>query len=495
MDVRADEEVSAENLYKLSLSVFGRTYIPAHQDTFVLMAPSTFSQVTDLTPKPGGRPLSNPHAITVAKTVVVLTTVLLSVIFVAQPEETLLANLPEEVDAEPPGDNNPKPGDNTTMPGDNSTDPGDNSTDPGDNSTNPGDNSTDPGDSSTDPGDNSTDPGDNSTDPGDNSTDPGDNSTDPGDNSTDPGDNSTDPGDNSTDPGDNSTDPGDNSTDPGDNSTDPGDNSTDPGDNSTEPNPFWPSKGKVLVHGIGSFKFDPNKVVTVRPDIFRENHFSLFDILVHLDERGDITMEYHFDESMNTHVIDSINGQKNWWYMAYYHGGWPETNAFRMDHYPYKDKMVIEIQKDEPNRIKQVFREWREEVARLEENGGKVIIPRVTILGRAETLTFRDVEVTAHNLRNDTFQDGVITAIDVILSLYDQGKIRSYKLTWYEQIGFSEIFNYWVDGINDDIAYGTCGFVYEEGSESIRWGNHIHIPSDYRVLNSPEYELWFWICL
>ena len=104
------------------------------------------------------------------------------------------------------------------------------------------------------------------------------------------------------------------------------------------------------------------------------------------------------------------------------------------------------------------------------------------------------MEVTAHNLRNDTFRDGVITAIDVILSLSDQGKI-THKLTWYEQIGQAEILNYFVDGIDSDIAYGTCGFVYEEGSEKLRYGNHIHIPSDYRVLNSPEYEEWFWICL
>lgn len=75
-----------------------------------------------------------------------------------------------------------------------------------------------------------------------------------------------------------------------------------------------------------------------------------------------------------------------------------------------------------------------------------------------------------------------------------QGEI-THKLTWYEKIGQADILNYFVDGINNDIAYGTCGFVYEAGSEKLRFGNHIHIPSDYRVLNSPEYEEWFWICL
>ena len=51
--------------------------------------------------------------------------------------------------------------------------------------------------------------------------------------------------------------------------------------------------------------------------------------------------------------------------------------------------------------------------------------------------------------------------------------------------------------INDDKSQGRCGFVYEEGSNEFRRfdGNHIHIPSDYRILNSPEYMEWFWICI
>jgi len=257
---------------------------------------------------------------------------------------------------------------------------------------------------------------------------------------------------------------------------------------------FWPSEGKITIGNLGSWNFDPNDVVTVRPDIFAENHFSLFDILVHLDDLGEIELEYHFDASKNTHVIDKINGMGNWWYWAYYNGGWQETNNFRMDHYPYKDKMTINVFREDPSRIDRIHQYFRDEVKRLEANDGKVIVPKVVLRLRSRTLTFTDVEVTAHNLRNDTFQEGVITAIDVILSLTDQGKITS-KLTWYEKIGQAEILNYFVDGINSDIAYGTCGFVYEEGSEKLRFGNHIHIPSDYRVLNSPDYEEWFWICL
>lgn len=33
-------------------------------------------------------------------------------------------------------------------------------------------------------------------------------------------------------------------------------------------------------------------------------------------------MVHHFAEEMNTYVIESLEGQKNWWYDAYYDGGW-----------------------------------------------------------------------------------------------------------------------------------------------------------------------------
>jgi hypothetical protein len=54
-----------------------------------------------------------------------------------------------------------------------------------------------------------------------------------------------------------------------------------------------------------------------------------------------------------------------------------------------------------------------------------------------------------------------------------------------------------VEQINDSRSVGGCGFVYESGPEQFSGfsGTHIHIPSDARVIRSPEYALWFWICL
>ena len=89
------------------------------------------------------------------------------------------------------------------------------------------------------------------------------------------------------------------------------------------------------------------------------------------------------------------------------------------------------------------------------------------------------------------------TAIDVILSLGDEGAIN-FGLRWYESIGTAGIVkNYWVESIDGDRAFRRCGFVYEAGASIYQGfiGNHIHLPSDTRILNSPEYVALFWICI
>jgi hypothetical protein len=258
---------------------------------------------------------------------------------------------------------------------------------------------------------------------------------------------------------------------------------------------FGPSNA-IMIEGIGSFDYDPAAIETIRPDIFQDGHFSIFDVLVYLDNRSKINLEYHFDNSMNTHIIDKINGKSNWWYEAYFDQGWPEDNVYRMDHYPHKNNMYISFFREDKSKIEKIYGIFKEEITRIQLNGGKVIIPRVIIQGTDDRLIFDNVEVTAHNLRDDFLQNGTITAIDVIMSLGDAGKL-DYKLQWYDEIGLATVKNYWVEKINDDKAHDRCGFVYEEGSYEFHGfsGNHIHIPSDIRVINSPEYEEWFWICI
>ena len=256
--------------------------------------------------------------------------------------------------------------------------------------------------------------------------------------------------------------------------------------------------GSIDIAGIGSYEFDATEVQTVRPDIFQESHFSLFDILVYLSEQGEIDLEYHFDEQMDTHVIDSLDGQSGWWYEAYYSAGWYENNAFRMDKYPYKDNMQIRLFQERQGRIDDIYQSFREETERLEQNDGRVVVPAVTIQGPDTTWRFEDVVVEAHGVRDDVLQPDVITALDILLSLGEQGELLNIELTWYEEIaGADPVDSYWVSAIEDAQSAGGCGFVYEVGARQFAGfrGAHIHIPTDVRALVSPEYALWFWICL
>jgi hypothetical protein len=115
-------------------------------------------------------------------------------------------------------------------------------------------------------------------------------------------------------------------------------------------------------------------------------------------------------------------------------------------------------------------------VERLEKNGGNVVLPAVYIRGIYDSWQFENVTVAPHDLRSDVFQYGVATAIDVVLSLGDQGKLN-YTLQWYENIGGARIVkSFWVKSINGDKSEVRCGFIHEEGRllGLELGGNHVH---------------------
>jgi hypothetical protein len=255
--------------------------------------------------------------------------------------------------------------------------------------------------------------------------------------------------------------------------------------------------GTMVIEGVGSFRYRSADIRTMRTDIFRERYFSVFDILVHLNRTRQIDLVYHFDDSLDTYVIDSLNGMQGWWYIAFYDGGWAENNVQRMDQYPVKDRMVIRIIRMDLQRVASIHDVFHREVGRLDANNRTVIIPLVTIRGERFTMTRENVLVTPHNLRQDIFQPDVVTAVDVLMSLADQ-KAFTYSLAWYDSVGSADIYrSFVVERIGTDRLEGRCGFVYETGDRVFygSGGNHIHIPPDTRIIVSPEYSEWFWICL
>ena len=257
-------------------------------------------------------------------------------------------------------------------------------------------------------------------------------------------------------------------------------------------------EGTVRIDGLDTFAFQADQVETVRPDIFQPGHFSVYDAVVHLAEAGHVDLDAHFDAAMDTHVIDAINGEGPWWYQAYYANGWSETNAFRMDMFPYKDNMTIRLGDISPGDREAIFETFRAEMARLEAHGGVQVLPRLVIRTSAREHVFEDVTVEPHDLRTDVLQPGLVTGLDALISVWEAGLLPELKLTWYEAIGRADpVDSYWVEQVDEAVASGGCGLVYETGDRAFSGfrGSHIHLPADVRVTRSPEYALWFWICL
>jgi len=264
---------------------------------------------------------------------------------------------------------------------------------------------------------------------------------------------------------------------------------------------------EVEIRGSGILSVDPSAVKTLRPDVFRPGHLSVFDLVARLAEQGTIQATYRLDPAMNTHVIESLNGRVGWWYDAHYPGGKFERTTIRMDHYPVKDGMKILLYLEQPDRLAAIYTNFRDEVARLATNGGLVVVPEVVIRGPRGTLTFRDVPVTAHDARGDVFQPGVIAALDVLLSLGELGNLSGLRLTWRTRMGeTAPVESYYLDliaGANFSTeAVSPCAFVYDVGAEGLtefkpphgHMAAQIHLSLDLHVLVSPEHVKWAWVC-
>ena len=257
--------------------------------------------------------------------------------------------------------------------------------------------------------------------------------------------------------------------------------------------------GVISIEGrVKERPINPMGVRTLRPDVFRPGQFGVFDALVHTCETAGIPLQYHFDEALHTHVIDSLDGERHWWYAARYHGG-PrlEEPAHRMDTHAYKDWMAISLYHVPEARLRELTAAHGGEVRRLANNGGAVIVPEVTLRTPEQDLRFTNVEVTVHGLRRDILWDGVLTAADIVLSLADQGGL-SAELEWGEMVGQVLQQGYTFTHLNDELLEDRTGFTYEVGERRFkgrqpRFGNNlIHMTADVRVILSPEYMHWAW---
>ncbi|MHA1472279.1 MAG: hypothetical protein ACTSQW_04185 [Promethearchaeota archaeon] len=235
--------------------------------------------------------------------------------------------------------------------------------------------------------------------------------------------------------------------------------------------------------------YNPEEVETNRLDLYQNGSFSVFDVLLHLDSKGEIDLDYHFNASMNTYVIDNLNGVANWWYNTYYSGGNFEKNVVRMDHFTWKPGTQIRLYHESESYINNAYSLFKEEVDRFATNNNSIIIPIINITGKSFSEVFYNLTVFPHNLRNETFQQDIILAIDVIMTLGDLGYI-TYELTYHETFrSAGYVHSYFVSKINADETEGRCGFLFDINDLFI-W-----VSADERILTSPESLNFYWDCV
>jgi len=161
--------------------------------------------------------------------------------------------------------------------------------------------------------------------------------------------------------------------------------------------------------------------------------------------------------------------------------------------------MSILLYLEDPARLEAIHQHFREEVARRAENDGAVIIPTVTLLSSTAIVEFNNVAVTAHDSRSDVFQAGVITMLDVLLSLGEQGALTELGLDWREEDGDIPVVDgYYVVSVQAEgfapETTGSCVLTHQIYGETIaeflsphtHTMSHIHLTADLEVLVAPE---------
>ncbi|USD36116.1 hypothetical protein [Ferrimonas sp. SCSIO 43195] len=234
---------------------------------------------------------------------------------------------------------------------------------------------------------------------------------------------------------------------------------------------------------------------SARPDIFVDGHYGIFDALRYLavtradlrldsvsgpEATGRDTFDFvlswdrnHdgvFDERDND-LYSNFQGQ-HWHSRIRFDGGELITLNGTLDgvgpqgegHYERLDQMwiqpgmTIRFQPFSPEMTKR--RHWvqQREMTRLAQSGGKVVLPRLMVMKSETTppIVIDNLEVTAHNMRPDIFQPGVITKMDIFLSAADQGLDVAFN--YWPSLSTGAPVNHFglfrVDGLASEVARG-----------------------------------------
>lgn len=221
-------------------------------------------------------------------------------------------------------------------------------------------------------------------------------------------------------------------------------------------------------------------VDSISKEYLREGFYSVLDALLYVSDISDVIdiQVGDFDESIGTYKVttsfdangdgvfsiagDGKDNYKNqdWYFRFLYHQGdfakeaaTPAYEAayLRAEQFVLRDGINIRFEKFDPEVTKRRQYLQKKEVDRLDENNGKIIISEVKVNyddGRGLVTIANNVEVKPYNLRPDLFNDNVVTAADVLMTL-DQELGQDISFTFWPEISTStKVNSYAVTSVN-----------------------------------------------
>lgn len=221
---------------------------------------------------------------------------------------------------------------------------------------------------------------------------------------------------------------------------------------------------------------------TARPDIFTEGNYSVFDILRYVvATRDDLRFEkvikpensnydtYEFviswDENQDGNFENDgeYSNSPDWYYALSQHLGHSldtpsrlgERFYLRIDQTWVQTGAQVRFQPFNSAMTGRRKLSWLHEQQFLADNNGKYIVPKITVVDKNKNphTIVENLEVKAHNMRNDVFQEGVITFMDVFLSAAEQG--YDFRLSWWPVLSSGSIVNNFQLSKNPLGVYGS----------------------------------------
>jgi len=278
------------------------------------------------------------------------------------------------------------------------------------------------------------------------------------------------------------------------------------------------------------YAFDPGdyNIRALRQDVFALGYYSFFDVLLAVAERHGHGIAWHWDADCSTHFIDSVDGiAADFWYRFSYDAGNGTMNELRSRRQIRWDELLYQpgswVQLVVGENLDELRRSFREEIERERQLGHVIGEVRVSInpsdfqgnppeSNRVSVMrNWSNVRVNSHGLRVEgrdslhrmPFQPGVVTAIDVLYSLRDQGELSIVGSAYYTHLAGKVMDSYRVRAIGfPDIglahASGRQGFVYTTGNGTFQRlindaDRKQHVHADIHVIHAPDFAIWRWI--